>query len=67
MNKNQADNANNLYVVMLMYNLIEYNDNYVKESVNLWQYHKNGPNVNIICYNYEKDSSEQKNIDTLTI
>ena len=32
---------------MLMYNLIEYSDNYSKTSGRLWQYYKNDPNDNI--------------------
>ena len=52
---------------MLMYNLIEYNENYAKESVNIWQHHRYGPNDNIICCNYEKGSSKQNNIDTLSV
>ena len=30
-----------------MWNLIEYNDNYSKTSVGLWQYYRDGPNGNI--------------------
>ena len=32
---------------MLMYNLIEYSDNYSKTSVSLWQYYIDNPNDNI--------------------
>ena len=32
---------------MLMYNLIEYSDNYLKTSGNLWQYYRDDPNDNI--------------------
>ena len=32
---------------MLMYNLIEYSDNYSKTSGSLWQYYKDDPNDNI--------------------
>ena len=32
---------------MLMYNLIEYNDNYPKTSGSLWQYYKDEPNDNL--------------------
>ena len=32
---------------MLMYNLIEYSDNYSKTSGRLWQYYKDDPNDNI--------------------
>ena len=34
-------------IVMPMYNLIEYSDNYSKTSGSLWQYYKDGPNKNI--------------------
>ena len=37
-NNTQIDNAKNLDVVMQIYNLIEYRDNYSKTSVSLWQY-----------------------------
>ena len=32
---------------MLMYNMIEYSDNYSKTSGSLWQYYKDDPNDNI--------------------
>ena len=35
-NNTQIDNAKYLYVVMSMYNLIEYSDNYSKNSGGLW-------------------------------
>ena len=34
---------------MLMYNLIEYSDNYSKTSGSLWQYCKDIPAVNIVA------------------
>ena len=37
-NNTQVDDAHDIYVVMPMYNLIEYSDNYSKTSGNLWQY-----------------------------
>ena len=37
-NNTQIDNAKNVDVVMQIYNLIEYRDNYSKTSVSLWQY-----------------------------
>ena len=36
----------NILIVMLMYNLIEYSDNYSKTSGSLWQYCKEIPAVN---------------------
>ena len=37
-NNTQIDNAKDTDVVMPVYNLIEYKDNYSKTSVSLWQY-----------------------------
>ena len=34
-------------IVMPMYNLIEYSDNYGKTSGSLWQYYRNKPNDNL--------------------
>ena len=42
-NNRQVDNAKNIDIVMPMYNLIEYSDNYVKTSGGLWQYCKDIP------------------------
>ena len=42
----QVDNAKDLDIVMSMYNLIEYSDNYSKTSGRLWQYCKDIPAVN---------------------
>ena len=39
-NNTQIDNAENIDVVILVYNLIEYSDNYSKTSGNLWQYYR---------------------------
>ena len=44
--KNQIDNAEYIDIVMRMYNLIEYSDNYSKSSGSLWQYCKEIPAVN---------------------
>ena len=45
-NNNQIDNAEYIDIVMPMYNLIEYSDNYSKTSGSLWQYCKDLPAVN---------------------
>ena len=45
-NNTQIDNAKDLDIVMPMYNLIEYSDNYSKISRTLWQYCKDIPAVN---------------------
>ena len=44
-NNTQIDNAEYIDIVMLMYNLIEYSDNYSKTSGSLWQYCKDIPAV----------------------
>ena len=45
-NNTQIDNAEYTDIVMLIYNLIEYSDNYSKASGSLWQYCKEIPAVN---------------------
>ena len=42
-NNTQIDNAKEIDIVMPMYNLIEYSDNYVKTTGSLWQYCKDIP------------------------
>ena len=44
-NNTQIDNAKDIDVVMLMYSLIKFSNNYSKTSRNLWQYHRDGPNT----------------------
>ena len=46
-NNTQIDNAEYIDIVMPMYNLIEYSDNYSKTSEGLWQYYKDEPNDNL--------------------
>ena len=46
-NNTEIDNAKDINIVMAMYNLIEYSDNYSKTSGNLWQYYKDEPNGNL--------------------
>ena len=46
-NNTEVDNAEYIAIVMPMYNLIEYSDNYSKTSESLWQYCKDIPAVNI--------------------
>ena len=46
-NNTQVDNAKDIDVVMPMYNLIEYSDNYSKTSGSLWQYYRDEPNNNV--------------------
>ena len=45
-NNEQIDNAEYIDIVMPMYNLIEYSDNYSKASGTLWQYYKEIPAIN---------------------
>ena len=45
-NNTDLDDAKYLDIVMPMYNLIEYSDNYSKTSESLWQYCKDIPAVN---------------------
>ena len=45
-NNTRVDNAKDIDIVMPMYNLIEYSNNYSKTSGSLWQYCKDIPAVN---------------------
>ena len=47
-NKIEIDNAKDIDIVMPMYNLIEYSDNYSKTSGSFWQYYRDEPNDNLI-------------------
>ena len=44
-NNTEIDNAKDLDVMMLMYDLIEYSYNYSKRSGSLWQYYRDYPNA----------------------
>ena len=46
-NNTDIDNAKDIDIVMPMYNLIEYSDNYSKTSESLYQYYKDESNDNI--------------------
>ena len=46
-NNTDIDNAQDIDIVMPMYNLIEYSDNYSKTFGSLWQYYKDDRNDNI--------------------
>ena len=46
-NDTEIDNAQDIDIVMPMYNLIEYSNNYSKTSGSLWQYYKDEPNDNL--------------------
>ena len=58
-NISQVDNAKDIDIVMVMYNLIEYSNNYSKTSGSLWQYCKDIPavnNGNIVNFNEANDT-----------
>ena len=46
-NNTQIDNVNNIDIVMPVYNLIEYSNNYSKTSGSLWQYCRDEANDNL--------------------
>ena len=46
-NNTQVDNAKDIDIVMAMYNLIEYSDNYAKTSASLWQCFRDEPDDNL--------------------
>ena len=46
-NNTDLDNAKDLDIVMPMYKLIEYSDNFAKISGSLWQYYRDEPNGNL--------------------
>ena len=46
-NGTDIDNAQDIDIVMPMYNLIEYSNNYSKTSGSLWQYYKDDPHDNL--------------------
>ena len=46
-NNTQKDNTKDFDIVMPMYDLIEYSDNYAKTYGSLWKYYRHEPNDNI--------------------
>ena len=46
-NNTKIDNCEDIDIVMPMYNLIEYSDNYAETSGSLWQYYRDEPNDNL--------------------
>ena len=46
-NNIEIDNCQDIDIIMPMYNLIEYSDNYAKTSGIMWQYYKDEPNDNL--------------------
>ena len=47
-NNTDIDNAHDIDIVMPMYNLIEYSDNYSKTSGSLWKYYKDDSKDNMV-------------------
>ena len=45
-NEEHIETADNLDIIMNLYNLIEYSDNYEQSSVSLWQYKRDEQNLN---------------------
>ena len=54
----QIHNAKDIYIVMPIYNLIEYSDYYSKTSGSLWQYYRDEPNDSL--ENFESFKFEMK-------
>ena len=46
-NSTEIDNAKDIDIVMSMYDVTEYSDNFSKTSGSLWQYYKDDPNNNL--------------------
>ena len=46
-NGTEIDNVKDIDIVIPIYNLIEYSDNYSKTPGRLWQYYKDEPNDNL--------------------
>ena len=63
-NNTEIDHAKDINVVMRMYNLIEYSDNYLKTSGSLWEYYRDEPFINdngvIIDVSDDPDSASFK-------
>ena len=57
-NNTEVDNAKDIDIVVPMYNLIEYSDNYSKTSGSLWQYCEDIPAVddNIVIVNFNNNN-----------
>ena len=60
----KIDNAEDLDVVMPMYNLLEYSKNYRKTTGSLWNYYRDEPNNPPL--NYDDPSTVKYNADPIT-
>ena len=66
-NSTQVDDAHDIDVVMSMYNLIEYSDNYLKKSGILWKYCRGKPaindaNGNTVDFNADNTTTDSFNL-----
>ena len=61
-NNTEIGNAKDIDIVMPMYNLIEYSDNYTKTSESLWQYYRDKPNDNLTDSESFKSKIKQQEI-----
>ena len=51
-NNTDIDNAKDIDILIPMYNLIEFSDNYSKPSGSLWQYYKMNPTITLQTLNH---------------
>ena len=69
-NNTEIDHVKHIDVVMPVYNLIEYSDNYSKTSGSLWQYYRDEPAINdngvIIDFPDDTDSASLTSKQKLT-
>ena len=64
-NNTLIDNAEDLEIIMPMYNLIEYSKNYRKTTGNLWNYYRDEPNSGAVGnVNYSIKDSNSFNYKT---
>ena len=68
-NNTQADNIKYLDVVMSIYNLIEYGDNYSKTSGSLWQYFRDElhDTAIVVCESFKSKIRKQEKSQQLAI
>ena len=62
-NNTQIDNCKDIDIVMPLYYLLEYSDNYAKTSGSLWQYYRDEPNYNLRdSESFKSKIKEQENL-----
>ena len=67
-NNAEVDNAEDLDIVMPMYNLFEYSKNYAKSSASLWRYCRNEPDDNITdskSFKFKSSITDNSNNDDI--